>query len=309
MRIGQYTDQHPLVPLPQPIPGWTPLRRGPRARVDSTMGGVVAHMGIGYPGDEVVTLRWEWMLAAPSIWPSPVMADGRITTTAEVNVNAPFVLIGERLAAPIAPAPAAFYACGAARIWLQRVGAVGGYVTVDVWSDDGAGAPDQRLGTLGYMAAGDIALAWAGYEFWGDFAWPVDEVNGAHLVLSAAEMTGAGQIQWGASNAAPAHQKYTAGAWGGAVNQELSATTWQASPFNTLRGLVAVGNTLGGGGPNTVEVDLEDGQLYTAVLLDIDGQHFVKPHAAGGAIIIPPASEGVARRISLTIGITDELEG
>ena len=301
MRIGEYTDQHAVAPLPQPIPGWSPPRRPPRATLVPALGGMVAHLAAGHPGDELATLRWDYMYASPSV------EGGQITTTAEMTIAAPFVLLGERLAAPVDPGD--FAAVGAARLYLRHQGAaVGGYLTLDIW-DDAAGVPNRKLGTIAYIDAATITNAWAGYEFWGDTAWPISATGGGHLVLSAVEMTGAGQIQWGASGVGAGHYKYTAAAWGAVANQDLSCTTWQGSAFCVLRGLLGAGNYVGSTGPEVVEVDLGDGQLYNAVLLDLDGQQIVKPRALGGSMATPPASPGVARAVSLTMGLYGELDG
>jgi hypothetical protein len=263
---------------------------------------MVSHLAAGHPGDEVVTLRWDWMYATPSV------EGGQITTTAEMAISTPSVLAGQRLAAPVNPG--AFAAVGAARLYLrQQGGAVGGYLTLDIW-DDSAGAPNRKLGTIDYIEAGSIGAGWTGYEFWGDTAWPVAAMGGGHLVLSAVEMTGGGQIQWGASGIGAGHYKYPVGGpWGAVANQDLSNTTWQGAAFCVLRGLLGAGNYVGSTGPAVVTVDVGDGQLYDAVLLDLDGEQIVKPHALGGSMATPPASAGVARAVALTIGVYGELAG
>ena len=299
MRIGQWTETVPaLAPLPRPNPGWRPPLRSPRASVEQALGGVVAHLNAGYPSDDAMTLRWDTMLSGPSI--------AVVTTLPDASAALPNLLTGERLAAPVKPG--AFAAVGAARLWLRRVGAVTGYVTIDIW-DDAVGVPSQKLGTIGYLDAASIADVWTTYERASEAAWPIDAAMGGHIVLSAVAMAGAGRIEWGATAAGAGHYKYTGGVWGAVANQDLSVTTWQGAPFAVLRGLAAAGNYHGGPGPFVYEMDFDDGQLYTGIVLEVEDEHQVQPTPWGGSIVTPPMSAGVARAVSATFGIYSELAG
>ena len=294
MRIGDY-----VLPV-GPSPGGRLVTRVPRASVESSLTGVVGHSHAGHPGDELVVRQF-----GPVMDASPAIAVVR--SSADVSAAGDTLNAGERLAFRIPVA--AFAAISAARIWLAQNGAAAGHLTIEIWDTVVAtGLPNEKLGTIGYVDCDDItnAPAYNAHETFADAAYPCGlvAVPGAWLVISAAEMT-AGIVTWGgtATAAAPPieHAKYTVGVWTG-FQGELSGTVWQGGPFCVLRGLVAAAN-----GGREYEVDLDDGQLYTALLLDLDAMVVVRPTALGGAILTSPASAGVAANIRLTMGIVSEL--
>ncbi len=230
-----------------------------------------------------------------------------VRTNVDVSAAGDTLAPGERLAFRIPVA--VFAAISSARVWLTQNGVAVGRLTIEVWDTVVAtGLPNEKLGTIGYVNCADIAVAaaYGAHEAYADAAYPCGlvAVPGAWLVVSAAEMT-AGIVTWGgtATGVAPPteHAKYTAGVWTG-FEGELSATVWQGGPFCVLRGLVAAA-----GGGRDYEVDLDDGQLYTALLLDLDAMVIVRPTAWGGAILTPPASAGVVANPQLIIGIVSEL--
>jgi len=294
MRIGGYVM--PAGPSAQRL-----VNRSPRAALEPALTGVVGHVRRGHPGDEPVTLDWTAMDASPAIQ--------IVRATAELNAAGDTVTGTQRLAYRIPVA--AFQAVSAARIWLSRAGGVTGHLTVEVWSADGVtGLPDAKLGTIGYVECADIAVApaYGAHEVYADAAYPCDPATtpGAWLVLAAQAVAG-GNVTWGgtATAAAPPteHAKYALGAWTG-YRGELSATVWQGGELCVLRGLLAAG-----GGGQEYELDIEDGNLYTAVLFDLAADIVVMPSRRGGGATVAPASRGVAEQVSLTIAIVAELGG
>jgi len=285
MRIGNYDNWHH-----GPRPGWRPVSRRPRLAVEPTLTGVIAHSLAGHPGDDEVRLEWD---ALPSGYAIAI-----VRTYGDVNVMCDNLVLGESLAYRI-PVPA-FNAVSAARLWLQAVGAVTGQLRVEVWEDTG-GVPTTRLGIIGHIDATTIGVAWEAHEVYAPIAYPCDPAI-AWLVLSGEDMLGAGQVQWGGTPAAGAgYAKYTAGAWGPLAG-ELSATAWQGGQFCILRGLC---HAQGGG--VVYQVDLDDGQLYQAIIADVTARQTVVPSTRGGAITVGPASFGVAEEVRLTLNIIDEL--
>jgi len=286
MRIGNYDNWHH-----GPRPGWRPVVRGPRLAVEGTLTGVIAHSLAGHPGDNELLLEWDALPSGPALT--------IVRSYGDINVMCDNLALGESLAYRIPVA--GFNAISAARLWLQSVAPVLGYLTVEVWEDTG-GVPTTRLGIIGHIDTADIGIAWEAHEVYADAAYPCDPAL-AWLVLSGAGMTGAGQIQWGGTPGAGAgYAKYTiAGGWG-ALAGELSATAWQGGQFCILRGLCGAQ-----GGGVVYQVDLGDGQLYSAIIADVTARQTVVPSTRGGAITVAPASFGVAEEVRLTLNIIDEL--
>jgi hypothetical protein len=198
----------------------------------------------------------------------------------------------------------------AARLLLKRTGACAGYVTIEIWDDTGAGGtPGAKIGTIGHLHAANITPGSRDpYVVYADAAFGYNLLEfmsrQAFLVLCAEEMTGAGNIAWCGTNGGGNHYYKcdNAGVWS-QQHGDLCAVPWVGAPLTQIRGLVG---SYGGG--QSVEVELDDGQVYTGVLLDCEWDKTVEPFAfaSPGAFDIP-VSPAVAENVSLTLGITDEL--
>ena len=291
MRIGNYTITN------RPIPGWTvPARQG-RVSINPTLGGVVAQAYSGHPGDELAALRWEVLLAHPA----------RTLLLSYSNDNASqTILAGERYAFYI-PGTGVFAAASACRASLRRFAPVAGYLRAEIWGRV-AGAPTEKLGGIGYVNVEDISTAANEVmPFWGLSAYPIDPTTGCFLVISADDMTGAGSIRWAGQAVACTSYLYSAGVWAAVNTLRPAFGLWQGDAYNILRGLAGQRNRAGGTGPEQYDLDLEDGELYTGFIAEVEGVPAVYPQTAVGATVTsPPATVGVFEKITMSLGIAEE---
>jgi len=297
MRLANYDEAWGL---PRPDPGWQGVRRRPRAAIEPSLTSVVAQVMPGHPGDEVVTLVWKTMLANPAV--HLLGANGDVATDCDD------VETGDRIAIRL---PATTHrGISAVRLVLQASAPVAGYLTMELWSGI-PGALSVKIGTIGHIHANkiytlghDIICVWADAAYGHNLLDHVSE--DVWLVLCAENMTGAGHIHWAGLNtggAGTAYYKYTSGGGWNHYHGDFCYAAWAGAPLPQIRGLVG---SYGGG--QSVEVELDDGQVYTGVLLDCEWDKTVEPFAfaSPGAFDIP-VSPAVAENVSLTLGITDEL--
>ncbi len=290
MRIGDYTITN------RPIPDWTPPRRIGRVSSEPVLDGVLAQAYSGFPGDEAITLRWDYLDGSPARTSLLVNAAADATQA---------ILTGERYA--YLYSPGAFRAVSAARLRLQRTAPVAGQLTLEVWTNTGA-APGERIGVVGYVDVTDIDTATTeDMNFWGLNAWPVNPTLGAYIVLAADHMTGAGSIAWSVDLGAGTTKLWTGNVWNAGAACLPTMALWQGGPYCILRGLAGARNESGGDGPQTYAIDMEDGQLYTGLLAEVDGRPAVFPSIRTGAMTDAPISPGLFRGVSATLTVVSEL--
>ncbi len=279
MKIAGYTL------TAHPARNEAPIFGAPRTKIVPTLGGIRLTVMPGHIGDELHTIPFAHMDAAP--------ARTLLREYADLGTPGDTVATGERLAYKIPVAAADFAAVSAARLRLLEDGAMTGHVSVEVW-DSAAGIPSAKRGVLGHLTADDIGLAYANYDVWAMPAWPIDTPEG-WLVLNAAEEP-AGVVTWAGELTEPnghACSPY-AGRSTGAVNPVVDMT---AHPLQ-----VDMNIAVDGGAPNAVVFNW--GACNSGVLVAAQMQTVIQ--ALGGAfgavtvVYVPDA--GVSDHYLVTSG-------
>jgi len=293
MRLDTYVFPHD--------PGSTALpRRQGRVLIHETYGGIVVATVPGHLGDAIITLPWSEMYARPS--------DIQLQTEPATAVERERMVVAGAMGAPV-PVPTApifplvaqpFAGVSAVQMTLSRTAPATGLVSVEVWDEVG-GLPNQKVGVLGVIdVATDLAVAWQEITIWSDVAWPLFDPGG-WVVLNGAGIT-AGDVLWaGGAGPANAHAEYdpTTPIWG-LVNNELSMTVWQGSPFYIFCGMSGAYCYPGGIGPQTRVFEDNDSHRYEVIVPEMPtGQYILKP--------LTRDDEGLIVNAKLTLQVIDEV--
>jgi hypothetical protein len=280
---------------PRPAPTGQPMGPRVRAAVESAMTGVVLYHSAGHPGDENTILEWDYMDASPA---KTLLLGGIDSSALTLNLTTG-MWFAQRLS------PAALVGISAGRIYAKEVaGGCAGRLQFEIWTrNTGTGAPAAKLGVIGSLDVTDLTGVWTGYDFYSAaFGFPVMPTDDGFIVVNGANVTGAGTIGLGGYASANSYWSGTAN-WSETANKQISISAWIGGPFLFWQGLA---KSAGVWGP-TATLDLEDGQLYTAAILDVNGKVRIQPTARGGGASIPPATPGLAQDVSVAFGIITEL--
>ena len=255
---------------PRPSTGGSPPRLVPRTVVDATQGGAVIHRSAGARAETVWPWRCDWLDATPKV---ASLYEFTVLTSDVSTLD-----VDEAAAIKIPVAAGGFAGVTAVQIAIQEIAAAG-FVSIEVWDDDGAGDPGNKVGVLGTIDADDIVpiapAAYALMTIWSDIAWPL-LTPGGWLVVNGAGLTAGSISLWG--RAAPLHADFMGSnytALGGWVPHKKPPAlwVWQGGPFLVLRGFSQAYCHDGGTGPTVWHVKDANGMIYEALLLDVTGTY------------------------------------